>query len=86
METPESQAENTPQNADAILRAGLSSSDYETRKTTEVNLFNGRIGDLKADPSSGNYEQAVYQTWPELPSSERFTAFKAAGSMHYNGL
>lgn len=86
METPESQAENTPQNADAILRAGLSSSNYETRKNTEVALFNERIGGFKSDPSSGNYEQAVYQTFPELPSAERFTAFKAAGSMHYNGL
>jgi len=86
IETPESQAENTPQNADAILRAGLSSDNYETRKSTEVAVFNQRIGDLKADPSSSNYEQAVYQTWPELPSPERFTAFKAAGSMHYNGL
>jgi hypothetical protein len=85
-EIPGSQAENMPQNADSILRAGLNSADYSVRKSTEVAVFHDRIGKLTADPSSSGYEQAVYQTWPELPTTERFTAFKAAGSMHWNGL
>lgn len=85
-ETPESQAENTPQSADAILRAGLNSDNYETRKSAEVKVFDDRIENLRESPDSNRFEEAVYQTWPELPSDERFTAFKAAGSMHYNGL
>ncbi len=82
METPESQAENTP-SADTELRAGLERGDPKI----EEGYFDNNIDQVTAGPSDGEkFEMQVFSAFQKAPVERIIPAYKAAASAQKCGV